>query len=183
MDMLEKEMIQPKEKKEDKKRKWILIVLLILLCLGAGGYYFMHSWLPEDNRLAREKDAKEGFLPGMSEEEIQQMLNEKVAEGSVQISINSELIFRDGRSKGEIRVENSRNNHYLMVVEFIRKDTSELIYKSGAMEPGNYLEEARLDVDLAAGEYPVYVHFKNYDLKSEEFVGEAVAESVIHVLN
>lgn len=170
-------------KKDSGKKKYILVALLIVLCLCAGGYYYVHSWLPDDNKLAREKDAKEGYLPGMTEAEIQAMMEEKVAEGSVQISINSELIFKDGKSAGDIRIENSRNNHYLMVVEFVRKDNNETIYKSGAMEPGNYLEKARLDVDLPAGEYPVAVHFKNYDLKSEEFIGEAIAESVVYVMN
>lgn len=180
---MEKATVTPVEREDNKKKKWIIVILLILLCLGAGGYYYIHSWLPDDNKLAREKDAKEGYLPGMTAEEIQAMMDEKVAEGSVQISINSELVFKDGKSSGDIRIENSRNNHYLMVVEFVRKDNNETIYKSGAMEPGNYLEKARLDVDLPAGEYPVAVHFKNYDLVTEAFVGEAIAESTIHVLN
>ena len=64
----------------------------------------------------------------------------------------------------------------------IRKDNKQKIYQSGAMEPGNYLEEDKLDVDLPKGDYPVNIHFKNYDPKSEEFVGEAVAENVVHVL-
>lgn len=173
--------MEQKEKK-DRKKIIIIIIFIVLLLLG-GGYYFVHSWLPEDNKLAREKDAKEGFLPGMTQEEIQKMMDEKVAEGSVQISINSQLIFKDGKSKTDIRIENSRNNHYLMVVEIYRKDNQQLIYKSGAMEPGNYLEKARLDVDLPAGEYPVQVHFKNYDIKTEEFVGEAIAESTVNILN
>lgn len=168
--------------KENNKKKKAVILLLLVLCLSAGGYFFIHSWLSNNNKLPREKDAQEGFLPGMSEEEIQKMMDEKVAEGSVQISINSELVFPTGSSKGYIRIENTRNNHYLQVVEINRKDNGELIYKSGAMEPGNYLEQARLDVDLKKGEYPVVVHFKNYDLKSEEFVGEAIAETVVRVL-
>lgn len=178
---MEKELSEEKEKNE-KKKKLIILLLLLLLCFGVGGYFFIHSWLSDTNKLPREKDAMEGFLPGMTEEEIQKMLDEKVNEGSVQISINSELVFPDGSSKGYIRIENSRNNHYLQVVEILRKDNGQLIYKSGAMEPGNYLEQARLDVDLPAGDYPVEVHFKNYDMKSEEYVGEAVAESTIHVL-
>ena len=78
---------------------------------------------------------------------------------------------------------NTKNNHYLMVVEMERKDTGERIYQSGAMEPGNYLEQDRLDVDLPKGDYEVSIHFKNYDAKSEEYVGEAVTENVVHILN
>ena len=51
------------------------------------------------------------------------------------------------------------------------------------MDPGNYLEQDRLDVDLPKGDYEVSIHFKNYDAKSEEYVGEAVTENVVHILN
>ena len=154
-----------------------------MLCLCAGAWLFIASWKDDDERLARERDAQEGYLPGMTRDEIQKMMDDKVAEGSVQININSELVFENGRSKGLVRIVNTKNNHYLMVVEMERKDTGERIYQSGAMEPGNYLEKDKLDVDLPKGDYPVRIRFKNYDPKSEEYIGEAVAESVVHVLH
>lgn len=168
---------------KDKKRKTMFVSALILFCLGIGVYFYLNSWIPENNRLPRENDAVEGYLPGMSDEEIQKMMDEKVAEGSVQISINSSLIFKDGKSRGNVRIENSKNNHYLMIVEMIRKDNRKTIFKSGVIEPGYYLEKARLKGNLPAGDYPVEVHFKNYDMNTEEYVGEAVAECTIHILN
>ena len=167
--------------KEKGKKRWLLLILL--LCLFAGAWLFIASWKDDDERLARERDAQEGYLPGMTRDEIQKMMDDKVAEGSVQININSELVFENGRSKGLVRIVNTKNNHYLMVVEMERKDTGERIYQSGAMEPGNYLEKDKLDVDLPKGDYPVRIRFKNYDPKSEEYIGEAVAESVVHVLH
>ena len=167
--------------KEKGKKRWLLLILL--LCLCAGAWLFLASWKADDERLARERDAQEGYLPGMTRDEIQKMMDDKVAEGSVQININSELVFENGRSKGLVRIVNTKNNHYLMVVEMERKDTGERIYQSGAMEPGNYLEKDKLDVDLPKGDYPVRIRFKNYDPKSEEYIGEAVAESVVHVLH
>ena len=173
-------MKEREDYKEKGKKKWLLLLLVLCLCIG--GFLFVRSWNTEDDRLAREQDAKEGYLPGMTREEIQKIMDDKVAEGSVQININSNLVFETGSSKGLVRIVNSKNNHYLMVVEMIRKDNKQKIYQSGAMEPGNYLEEDKLDVDLPKGDYPVNIHFKNYDPKSEEFVGEAVAENVVHVL-
>ena len=167
--------------KEKGKKRWLLLILL--LCLCAGALLFIASWKDDDERLARERDAQEGYLPGMTRDEIQKMMDDKVAEGSVQININSELVFENGRSKGLVRIVNTKNNHYLMVVEMERKDTGERIYQSGAMDPGNNLEKDKLDVDLPKGDYPVRIRFKNYDPKSEEYIGEAVAESVVHVLH
>ena len=174
-------MKEKEGQKENNKKKWLLLLMLLFLCVG--GFLFVRSWNTEDDRLARERDAKEGYLPGMTREEIQKMMDDKVAEGSVQININSNLVFETGSSKGLVRIVNSKNNHYLMVVEMIRKDTSETIYQTGAMDPGNYLEQERLDVDLPKGDYPVSIHFRNYDRKSEQFVGEAVTENVVHILN
>lgn len=175
------------ERKKDEGKKYkhlsLLLLLLLIICLCVGGWLFYNSWLDDQNKLARERDAQEGYLPGMTEEEIQKMLDDKVAEGSVQINMNSKLVFKDGKAKGYVRIVNSPNNHYKLVVEMIRKDTKETIYQTGAMDPGNYLEQDRLDVDLPKGDYPVSIHFRNYDRKSEQFVGEAVTENVVHILN
>ena len=177
--------MEEQKKDEGKKYKRVSLALLLLLviCLCAGGWLFYNSWQDDQNRLAKARDAQEGYLPGMTEKEIQKMLDDKVAEGSVQINMNSKLVFKDGKAKGYVRIVNSPNNHYKLVVEMIRRDTKETIYQTGAMDPGNYLEQDRLDVVLPKGDYPVSIHFKNYDAKSEAFVGEAVTENVVHILN
>ncbi|MCR0350774.1 hypothetical protein MKA46_21605, partial [[Clostridium] innocuum] len=114
------------EQKKDEGRRYkrlsLILLLLLLVCLCAGGWLFYKSWLDDRNRLARERDAQEGYLPGMTEEEIQKLLDDKVAEGSVQINMNSKLVFKDGKAKGYVRIVNSPNNHYKLVVEMIRKD-------------------------------------------------------------
>lgn len=167
--------------KKEKKGTDRKMVLWLLLFLAVGTMFFIFAWQEKEAGLARERDAQEGFLPGMTRDEIQKMMDEKVEEGSIQININSDLTFADGGSEGLVRIVNTKNNHYLLVVEFIRKDNGESVYRSGAMEPGHYLEKDRLDVDLPKGDYPIEIHFKNYNIKSEEYVGEAVAESILHI--
>lgn len=136
------------------------------------------SWKTEEGLI---REGEQGELPGMSEEDILNMLNEKVDEGSFQININSELNFESGTAKGDVRILNSPNNHYLLVVEIYLKENGKRIYKTGAIEPGYYIEQDTLDVELEKGDYPVSIHFKNYDVKSEQFVGEAVAENIVHI--
>ncbi|MCQ5280536.1 hypothetical protein MKA37_23615, partial [[Clostridium] innocuum] len=87
-------MKEREDYKEKGKKKWLLLLLVLCLCIG--GFLFVRSWNTEDDRLARERDAKEGYLPGMTREEIQKMMDDKVAEGSVQININSNLVFETG---------------------------------------------------------------------------------------
>lgn len=162
---------------EKNKTKKIILSISLLLLACAGLLYRM-SWKQADGL---ERVGEKGELPGMSEEEILSMLNEKVEEGSFQININSRLEFEDGTARGDLRILNSPNNHYLLVVEIYRVDDQERIYRSGAIEPGYYIEQDTLDVDLEQGDYPVRIHFKNYDVESEAFVGEAVAENVVHI--
>ena len=99
-------MKEREDYKEKGKKKWLLLLLVLCLCIG--GFLFVRSWNTEDDRLAREQDAKEGYLPGMTREEIQKMMDDKVAEGSVQININSNLVFETGSSKGLVRIVNWR---------------------------------------------------------------------------
>ena len=69
----------------------------------------------------------------------------------------------------------------ILIISLFLLGMSLVIYKSGAIEPGYYIEQDALDVKLEKGDYPVSIHFKNYDVKSEQFVGEAVAENVVHI--
>ena len=161
----------------DKNKREIILIISILL-FGTSLVMYKLSWSSEEGLI---REGEKGELPGMSEDDILKMLNEKVEEGSFQININSELSFEDGIAKGDMRILNSPNNHYLLVVEMYLKEDNKRIYKSGAIEPGYYIEQDTLDVKLEKGDYPVNIHFKNYDIKSEQFVGEAVAENVIHI--
>lgn len=160
-----------------KNKKKIILIISILL-FGTSLVMYKLSWKSEEGLI---REGEKGELPGMSEDDILKMLNEKVEEGSFQININSELSFEDGTAKGDVRILNSPNNHYLLVVEMYLKEDNKRIYKSGAIEPGYYIEQDTLDVKLEKGDYPVNIHFKNYDVKSEQFIGEAVAENVIHI--
>jgi len=169
-----------------KRRKLlfpILFLLLALACLAMGILLLRSSWKEGSReRIAEEEGALQGMLPGMSEDEIIAELNRRVTESQLAISINSVLEFETGESEGELRIENSAKNHYKMVVEMNRNDTGELIYRSGGIRPGFFLEKDRLDVVLSKGEYPVTVHFKAYD-DEDRYVGEANAETIIRIRN
>lgn len=169
-----KEEIQKKGKK-----KWLVIVSLLLLI---GGYC---AWMVSNKSdLWLDPDQSEGTLDGMSKEEIQKLMNEKVAEGQFMISINTNPVFPDGKSEGTLRIENSPQNRYLMIVKIYRNENGkqgELIYESGAIKPGNKIEKAKLDINLPKGDYPVVVYFEGYQEKDREYVGKAGSELTIHV--
>ena len=67
-------------------------------------------------------------------------------------SINVTPVFADGTSPGNLMIENSESNNNRCTCAVYRKDTGERIYQSGALDPGQYIEAAPLEVDLDAGE-------------------------------
>lgn len=158
------------------------IVFLVLL-VGAGIFLavrLLHK--PADAALADSKSgiiydssAVEGGWDNLSPEEIEARLNEKVAEGMINISANTAPIFEDGASEGNLMLVNESINNYPQMVQIVRNDTGEQIYESGAIAVGSKIERARLDVVLPAGTYECTAYFHNLDPESGAIIGTAEA--------
>lgn len=162
------------EQTAGKSRKKIISVLLLLLVIAGIGIWF---FLGRDG-FRFDSAAEDGTLDGLSEAEIQKLLDDKVAEGQFMLNINTRPVFKNGTSKGTLRIENNPQNRYLMVVKiYLKQDEKdgEKIYESGAIRPGNKIETAQLDVALKKGTYPVTAYFEAYDMKTKEFVGKAAS--------
>ena len=98
-----------------------------------------------------DDSAVEGGWDNLSPEEIAEKLNEKVAEGMINISMNTAPYFENGTAEGNVMIVNEDINLYPQQVEFIRNDTGEQIYQSKAIPVGSKIERAALDVELPAG--------------------------------
>ena len=127
--------------------------------------------------------AIEGGWDNLSPEEIEARLNEKVAEGMINISANTAPIFEDGASEGNLMLVNESINNYPQMVQIVRNDTGEQIYESGAIAVGSKIERARLDVVLPAGTYECTAYFHNLDPESGAIIGTAGAIITITVKN
>lgn len=136
----------------------VYAVIFLVLLVGAGIFLavrLLHK--PADAALASSKSgivydssAVEGGWDNLSPEEIEARLNEKVAEGMINISANTAPIFEDGASEGNLMLVNESINNYPQMVQIVRNDTGEQIYESGAIAVGSKIERARLDVVLPA---------------------------------
>lgn len=165
----------------DDKKKKIMIVMGILLIFTTSGMIYFFLKTMDDHKIVKEPLAQEGNLEGKTLEEIQADMDEKVDQGSLIISINSDLVFLNGTAQGDLRIENSINNHYRMIVEIYMEDGTK-VYESGAIDPGYYVEKDRLDVALKKGDYPVTVYFRAYDLEQDTLIGKAATKTMIHIL-
>ena len=161
----------------------VYAIIFLILLVGAGIFLavrLLHK--PADAALADSKSgivydssAVEGGWDNLSPEEIEARLNEKVAEGMINISANTAPIFEDGASEGNLMLVNESINNYPQKVQIVRNDTGEQIYESGAIAVGSKIERARLDVVLPAGTYECTAYFHNLDPESGAIIGTAGA--------
>lgn len=172
---------QPEEEEKKKKRGAgfyigiIIAIVAILAAIGIGIFMFMDSTQYRGGTL--------GQLDGKTQEEIQAELDRVVQEGMMNISIASVIEFENGGAEGEVKIENSPANHYLMQVEISLNDTGEVVYQSEILEPNYHIQYASLDVNLPAGNYPCTATFYALDPDTEDLVGQAAAAVTLVVLH
>ena len=167
--------------------KWLYIaligVLLIVICV----LLFLLLGQDDGGQISTERDrdpnAAIGQYEGKTQEEIQAELDKIVEEGMFNISINSTVMMENGESEAELRIENLAANRHLMRVEITLDDAEEIIYTSGLIEPGYYIQSVPLDVVLKQGVHAATAVFTAYDAATEAAVGQAAAKITITVEN
>ena len=169
----------------------VLAVAFLVCAIGAGIFLITRlvskPLTKEDARgqtgIVYDSSAVEGGWDNLSPEEIAEKLNEKVAEGMINISMNTAPYFENGKAEGNVMIVNESINNYPQQVEFIRNDTGEQIYQSKAIPVGSKIERAALDAELPAGTYECTAMFHNLDPVSGETIGTAGAIINITIKN
>ena len=187
-----KEIVMHKFEKRDAKSR--TLVILAVVGLAAAITLGAFTAVRLIRKPAQSKDdpktgivyddaAIEGGWDNLSPEEIAERLNQKVAEGMINISMNTAPYFEDGAADGNLMIVNESINNYPQQVEFIRNDTQEVIYQSKAIPVGSKIERDALDVELPAGTYECTAMFHNLDPVSGEIIGTAGAIINITIKN
>lgn len=166
----------------------LVIGLSVLFCLGvagAAGYYVLTYSQQTEARtmpepLVAEGNVKTGTIN--DPEKRQQELNRVVEEGMMVFSINATPFMVNGKGKANLMVENPPNNGKRFTVTIQRDDTGEAIYKSGYLDPEQYIDEVPLDVELPKGEYACTAYFDAYRLTDDSYIGRAGARITLYVL-
>ena len=169
----------------------VLAVAFLVCAIGAGIFLItrlVSKPLTKENArgqtgIVYDSSAVEGGWDNLSPEEIAEKLNEKVAEGMINISMNTAPYFENGKAEGNVMIVNEAINNYPQQVEFIRNDTQEVIYQSKAIPVGSKIERAALDVELPAGTYECTAMFHNLDPVSGKIIGTAGAIINITIKN
>lgn len=142
----------------------IIVLLITIVALLLKGHSDTNIELeetvssPKRNVVVNEENAEE-----VAEEILNQQI---VAPGTYQVTMNSTWNFQDGGSASDnAYVENSTANTNPVYFDLQLGDTEEVIYESPIIPVGSYLNNIKLDVDLAAGTYDCVL---TYHLVDEE---------------
>ena len=169
----------------------VLAVAFLVCAIGAGIFLITRlaskPLAKEDSRaqtgIVYDSSAVEGGWDNLSPEEIAERLNQKVAEGMINISMNTAPYFENGKAEGNVMIVNESINNYPQKVQIVRNDTGEQIYESNAIPVSSKIERAMLDVTLPAGTYECTAYFHNLDPESGEIIGTAGAIITITIKN
>ena len=179
------------EKRDAKSRTLVILAVVGLVAALTVGIFTAVRMIrkPAQSKdepktgIVYDDSAIEGGWDNLSPEEIAEKLNEKVAEGMINISMNTAPYFEDGTSEGNVMIVNEAINNYPQKVQIVRNDTGEQIYQSNAIPVGSKIERAKLDVALPAGTYECTAYFHNLDPDTGEIIGTAGAIINITIKN
>lgn len=160
------------------KRNKILIIILVIITIISAVFLINNN---KNKVNVSGGILQEGIIPGYTEEQIKEILQRKADESSFSFEINSRPIFKDGKSEGNLRIANPPYNKYLITVEIKLDDNNKIVFKSGEILPNHYIEYAKLNRKLKAGEYNATATINAYDTESGEYKGTSAAKLIIKV--
>ena len=156
------------------------IVAFLLLALVFAGVYYMY------NKESKDKTSENGSIvsgyiledgaePGLSEEEIRELLQRQVDESAISFSISSDPVFKG--KKAFIVMANPRYNAY--DIDYVITVDGKEIIRTAKIAPNQYIEEVELKEALAKGSYAGEALVTGYNKETGEKVGETIVEVTI----
>ena len=170
---------QLKKTRSREKQKWLFVLLAVLLIAAAA----LAIWKYGNRNQGYEFDqtAINGILAGNDDDRLA-ILNEVVDKGMFNVKMNTTLVFLNGRSEGEVKIQNIPANHYYCMVSIFLDDGT-TVYESKGLKPGQYIEGIKLSQDLAKGNYGGTAYFTVTDPETLRAIATLSADVSINVLN
>lgn len=155
--------------------KSMVIIVILLACLG-GIYYVLNS--KDKNSQVNGGASVSGYIledgaePGLTDDEIRELLQRQVDESSISFSISSDPIFKG--KKAFMVMANPRYNAY-DIDYVITVDGKELI-RTAKIAPNQYIEEVELKEALPKGSYIGEALITGYNKETGAEVGKTIVE-------
>ena len=156
------------------------IVAFLLLALVSAGAYYMYNKeskdkTPENGSIVSGYILEDGAEPGLSEEEIRELLQRQVDESTISFSISSDPVFKG--KKAFIVMANPRYNAY--DIDYVITVDGKEIIRTAKIAPNQYIEEVELKEALPKGTYTGEALITGYNKETGEKVGETIVEVTI----
>lgn len=141
-----------------------------------------------DNRKIRteyqnsELEWKQELFEGLEEDAVRDLRNQALMENMQHVSMERQIFVEAAGAEGTAGISNSKESAFLCTLALIRDATGEIIYESGLIEPGYYIEAVRLGGELKKGYYPCTAVWSFYT-EEEEYAGEAAWKIVVIIKN
>lgn len=167
-----------------KKKKIILLAIVILIFIFFAGYFtYKHiNDKPKEiiagSYLPKEKDATK-----ISEKERKKIAQKKIDESKFTLTIYPEATFENGESRGTLYIRNETSNIYPITVQLVEDKSGDIIYDSGAIQPGYEITEGKLVKNLTKGIYKCTANVSLFDPKTEKYRGQTAAEVDLEIEN
>lgn len=168
------------DKSMKKINSKIMLIVLLLASLSIGGYYIYNKNKSEKIKLENGSSVsgyilEEGAEPGLSDEEIRELLQKQVDESTISFSISSDPIFKG--KKAFIVMANPRYNAY--DIDYVITVDGKEIIRTAKIAPNQYIEEVELKEALPKGNYAGEALVTGYNKETGEKVGETIVEVTI----
>lgn len=165
------------EKKKTSKNKRLMSLFLILL-LVIGGYFVYQKYF---NSTEAVTIISGDFLPDgkdaskISEKDLSKFAQVAVDSSNFNMIIASNSEINASTMSGSLLIQNPPKNAYPVNVEIRLDDGENLIYSSGAIQPGEEIKQVTLDKKLSKGSYKSTATFSLYNATTKEKQGEVSA--------
>lgn len=164
-----------------KKTNIKIILVLLLLVSASVGIYYMYNKNKDKNANFENGSAVSGYIveegaePGLSDEEIRDLLQRQVDESTISFSISSDPVFKG--KKAFIVMANPRYNAY--DIDYVITVDGKEIIRTAKIAPNQYIEEVELKEALPKGNYVGEALITGYNKETGEKVGETIVEVTI----
>ena len=160
--------------KKSNKYK-IIIMILVFFVLATGIYVIFNKKNKTENVEGASVSGyilEDGAEPGLTDDEIRELLQRQVDESSISFSISSDPIFKG--KKAFMVMANPRYNAY-DIDYVITVDGKELI-RTAKIAPNQYIEEVELKEALPKGSYIGEALITGYNKETGAEVGKTIVE-------
>lgn len=164
--------------KKSNKVKIIIVIILILIIGSGGAYYILNNNKANSDTNGSSVSGyilEDGAEPGLTDEEIRELLQKQVDESTISFSISSDPVFKG--KKAFIVMANPRYNAY--DIDYVITVDGKEIIRTAKIAPNQYIEEVELKEALPKGTYTGEALITGYNKETGEKVGETIVEVTI----